>query len=75
MDRLRRDAADCRACPLWKNATQTVFGEGCPRSSVMLVGEQPGDRRTSRAGLSSARPAEFWTARWPTRASTAGSST
>ena len=44
LDRLRRDAADCRACPLWKNATQTVFGEGSPRSSVMLVGEQPGDR-------------------------------
>jgi DNA polymerase len=44
MDGLRRDAADCRACPLWKNATQTVFGEGGPRASVMLVGEQPGDR-------------------------------
>jgi DNA polymerase len=41
---MRRDAADCRACPLWKNATRTVFGEGSERSSVMLVGEQPGDR-------------------------------
>jgi DNA polymerase len=41
---LRRAAADCRACELWRNATQTVFGEGPSRSHVMLVGEQPGDR-------------------------------
>jgi uracil-DNA glycosylase len=40
----REDAADCKACPLWKNATQTVFGEGKPRAAVMLVGEQPGDQ-------------------------------
>jgi uracil-DNA glycosylase len=39
---LRRDAADCRRCPLWQNATQTVFGEGA-RRRLMLVGEQPGD--------------------------------
>jgi uracil-DNA glycosylase len=37
-------AADCRACPLWRNATQTVFGEGPQDASVVLVGEQPGDR-------------------------------
>jgi uracil-DNA glycosylase len=41
---LRREAASCRACPLWKNATQTVFGEGPPDAEIMLVGEQPGDR-------------------------------
>ena len=40
---LRRDAADCRNCELWKRATQTVFGEGPSRARVMLVGEQPGD--------------------------------
>jgi uracil-DNA glycosylase len=40
---LRRDAADCRNCDLWKRATQTVFGEGPARARVMLVGEQPGD--------------------------------
>ena len=40
---LREDAADCRACPLWKDATQTVFGEGAASSKLMLVGEQPGD--------------------------------
>jgi uracil-DNA glycosylase len=39
---LRREAASCRRCPLWKNATQTVFGEGA-RRRLMLVGEQPGD--------------------------------
>jgi DNA polymerase len=39
---LRREAADCRRCPLWENATQTVFGEGA-RGGLMLVGEQPGD--------------------------------
>jgi uracil-DNA glycosylase len=41
---LREAAADCRACPLWKTGTQTVFGEGAQKSTVMLVGEQPGDR-------------------------------
>jgi uracil-DNA glycosylase len=41
---LREEAAHCRACPLWKNATQTVFGEGPPHAPVMLVGEQPGDK-------------------------------
>jgi uracil-DNA glycosylase len=41
---LRKAAADCRACPLWKNATQTVFGEGPEDAVVMLVGEQPGDQ-------------------------------
>jgi uracil-DNA glycosylase len=41
---LREEAADCRACPLWKDATQTVFGEGPPHAGLMLVGEQPGDR-------------------------------
>lgn len=44
LDSLRREAAACRACPLWKNATQTVFGEGPPDAEIMLVGEQPGDR-------------------------------
>jgi uracil-DNA glycosylase len=38
-----RKAADCRACHLWRNATQTVFGEGPGDAALMLVGEQPGD--------------------------------
>ena len=44
LESLRREAASCRACPLWKNATQTVFGEGPPDAEIMLVGEQPGDQ-------------------------------
>ena len=39
-----RDAAkDCTACHLYKNATQTVFGEGPKKALIMFVGEQPGD--------------------------------
>jgi DNA polymerase len=41
---LREAAAGCRACPLWRGGTQTVFGEGRVAARVMLVGEQPGDR-------------------------------
>jgi DNA polymerase len=40
---LREQARTCTRCPLYKNATQTVFGEGNPRARLMLVGEQPGD--------------------------------
>ena len=40
---LRREAAGCTRCPLYANATQTVFGEGA-RSGLLLVGEQPGDQ-------------------------------
>lgn len=46
-DRLRdaaEEAAHCTRCDLYRNATQTVFGEGPAPASVMLVGEQPGDR-------------------------------
>jgi DNA polymerase len=41
---LRDAAAGCRACDLWENATQTVFGEGSSGARIMLVGEQPGDK-------------------------------
>ena len=40
---LRRAAAACTACPLWKRGTQTVFGDGSSRARVVLVGEQPGN--------------------------------
>ncbi len=40
----RDAAAHCRACDLWKNATQTVFGEGRGTAEIVLVGEQPGDK-------------------------------
>jgi DNA polymerase len=41
---LRKAAADCRGCPLHRDATQTVFGDGSKDARVMLVGEQPGDQ-------------------------------
>jgi DNA polymerase len=41
---LRRAAKGCRGCPLWRDATQTVFGSGPRTAELMLVGEQPGDR-------------------------------
>ena len=44
LDTLREEAAHCRACPLYKDATQTVFGEGPQNATIMLVGEQPGDK-------------------------------
>jgi DNA polymerase len=44
LDSVREQAAHCRECPLWKHATQTVFGEGSETARVMFVGEQPGDQ-------------------------------
>jgi uracil-DNA glycosylase family protein len=41
---LRAEAKTCRACPLWKLGTQTVFGEGPERAQIILIGEQPGDQ-------------------------------
>ena len=40
---LRKAAAGCRACDLWKRGTQTVFGEGIPGARLLFVGEQPGN--------------------------------
>jgi uracil-DNA glycosylase family protein len=44
MPKLREAVEGCRGCPLWRSATQAVFGEGRTRATVMLVGEQPGDQ-------------------------------
>jgi uracil-DNA glycosylase len=44
LDDLSRAAECCRACDLWKGATQVVFGEGPTPAPMMLIGEQPGDR-------------------------------
>ena len=41
---LRHAAEHCQGCDLYKNATQTVFGEGSARAFVIFVGEQPGDQ-------------------------------
>ena len=44
LDDLREAASGCTACPLYADATQTVFGEGAAGARVLLVGEQPGDK-------------------------------
>jgi uracil-DNA glycosylase len=53
---LREEARACQNCPLWANATQTVFGAGDPHARVMLVGEQPGDEEDKK-GLPFVGPA------------------
>ncbi len=49
LDAVRDLALTCQACGLWRDATQTVFGEGPVPADLMLVGEQPGDQE-DRAG-------------------------
>jgi DNA polymerase len=44
LSNMRGAVQECRACDLWEGATQAVMGEGRRDASVMLVGEQPGDR-------------------------------
>jgi len=44
LDAVREEARGCRRCDLYRNATQTVFGEGPVGARIMLVGEQPGDQ-------------------------------
>jgi uracil-DNA glycosylase len=43
LDELRELARGCRACELWRNATQTVFGDGPARARLLIAGEQPGN--------------------------------
>jgi uracil-DNA glycosylase family protein len=45
---LRTASAGCRGCPLYRNATQTVFGAGPRSARILLVGEQPGDEEDRR---------------------------
>ena len=56
LDEARDAAKGCRRCPLWRNATQTVFGEGPEEARVLFVGEQPGDQE-DRAGKPFVGPA------------------
>jgi len=44
LEALEEAASGCRGCPLFKDATQTVFGAGRAAARLMLVGEQPGDK-------------------------------
>jgi uracil-DNA glycosylase len=43
LESLHVAARSCEGCDLYKNATQTVFGEGAEHANIILVGEQPGD--------------------------------
>src|SRR3954464_4730755 len=43
VSKLQEAARGCRACPLWRTGTQTVFGEGSRTAKVVFVGEQPGN--------------------------------
>jgi DNA polymerase len=56
LDALKTAAGRCHGCPLYADATQTVFGHGHPGAPIMLVGEQPGDQE-DRAGLPFVGPA------------------
>lgn len=49
LDRLAEAARDCQGCDLYRDATQTVFGQGGSGARLMLIGEQPGDAE-DRAG-------------------------
>jgi uracil-DNA glycosylase len=44
LDALRAASKKCKACPLWRTGTQTVFGEGPKHARIIFVGEQPGDK-------------------------------
>jgi uracil-DNA glycosylase family protein len=44
LSKIGEEAAHCTRCPLYLNATQTVFGEGPVTAAMMMVGEQPGDK-------------------------------
>lgn len=56
LDNLAAAAEGCQGCPLYREATQTVFGEGFEDAEIMLVGEQPG-RREDEAGQPFVGPA------------------
>jgi uracil-DNA glycosylase len=56
LPKLQEAVHDCRACGLWRDATQAVFGEGPKKARVMLIGEQPGDQE-DRAGAPFVGPA------------------
>jgi uracil-DNA glycosylase len=53
---LAKEAENCQRCDLYRNATQTVFGDGTRTASLMLVGEQPGDQE-DKAGKPFVGPA------------------
>jgi hypothetical protein len=75
LKKLRDAATGCKACPLWKSGTQTVFGEGSPKAEVISSASSPATRRTRPASRSSGLRAASSTRRWMKPASTARSRT
>lgn len=61
---LRRQASDCKACPLWRNATQTVFGAGASRAVAMRSANNPGRRKIWRENRSLVRPENCFAPHW-----------
>ena len=57
---LQRSAAGCKGCDLWKNATQTVFGEGPAKALVMFVGNNREIPKTGKGILSLDPRGAFW---------------
>ena len=43
IEELRQASKGCHGCDLYRDATQTVFGEGPEDARILVVGEQPGD--------------------------------
>ena len=41
-EKLQQEVVECKACPLFKTRTQTVFGTGNINAEVMFIGEAPG---------------------------------
>ncbi|MDQ1717652.1 MAG: uracil-DNA glycosylase [Pseudonocardiales bacterium] len=62
LSQLRAAARSCQGCDLYRNAIQTVFGEGPARARLMLIGEQPGDVEDREGKPSSARAASCYSA-------------
>lgn len=44
LEQVCAEARTCRRCELYKDATQTVFGEGPVGARIFFVAEQPGDK-------------------------------
>ena len=68
---LRKAAQGCRGCALYKNATQTVFGEGDTGARILLVGEQPGNDEDLEGRPFVGPPDACSTKAWPPPGSTA----
>jgi DNA polymerase len=60
---LREAVQGCRGCPLYRNATQAVLGEGRASARIVMVGEQPGDREDV-AGRPFVGPGGCWIGPW-----------